>query len=67
MIAWHARWTPSFTQRHSILANIALHVAREFDVPLSEMHYDPTHILFHGAYDRRATAFGRAGRKAGPQ
>jgi hypothetical protein len=40
-----------FTQRHSILANIALHAAREFGVPLSAMHYDPTHILFHGAYD----------------
>ena len=40
-----------FTQRHSILAQIALHVAREFDVPLREVHYDPTHILFRGAYD----------------
>jgi hypothetical protein len=39
-----------FTQRHSILANIALHVAREFGVPLNAVHYDPTHILFHGAY-----------------
>ena len=42
-----------FAQRHSILANIALHVAREFGVPLSEVHYDPTHILFHGAYEAR--------------
>lgn len=40
-----------FTQRHSILASIALHVAREFSIPLSELHYDPTHILLHGAYD----------------
>ena len=40
-----------FTQRHSILASIALHVAREFSVPLSELHYDPTHILLHGAYE----------------
>ena len=39
-----------FEQRHSILASLALHVSREFDVPLSEMHYDPTHILFEGAY-----------------
>ena len=39
-----------FTQRHSILAEVALQVAREFDVPLGEVHYDPTHILFHGAY-----------------
>jgi transposase len=40
-----------FTQRHSILASLALHVAHEFSVPLSELHYDPTHILLHGAYE----------------
>lgn len=40
-----------FTQRHSILASFALHVSQELDVPLAEVHYDPTHILFHGAYD----------------
>jgi transposase len=40
-----------FSQRHSILASVALHVAREFNVPLSEVHYDPTHILFHGQYE----------------
>lgn len=40
-----------FTQRHSVLAHLALHVAREFDVPLSELHYDPTHLLFEGAYE----------------
>jgi len=40
-----------FTQRHSILASFALHVTSELDVPLSEVHYDPTHILFHGAYE----------------
>ena len=40
-----------FTQRHSILASIALHVAHEFSIPLSELHYDPTHILLHGAYE----------------
>ena len=40
-----------FRQRHSILASIALHVAREFSVPLRELHYDPTHILLHGAYE----------------
>lgn len=40
-----------FKQRHSILAHCALHVSREFNVPLSELHYDPTHILFHGAYE----------------
>lgn len=40
-----------FTQRHSILAQVALHVSREFDVPLRDVHYDPTHILLHGAYE----------------
>jgi transposase len=40
-----------FTQRHSILAALALHVAHEFSIPLSELHYDPTHILLHGAYE----------------
>ena len=40
-----------FKQRHSILASIALHVSREFDAPLSELHYDPTHIVLHGAYE----------------
>jgi len=39
-----------FTQRHSILASLALRISHEFDVPLSELHYDPTHILLHGAY-----------------
>lgn len=40
-----------FEQRHSILASLALHVSQEFDVPLNEVHYDPTHILFEGAYE----------------
>jgi transposase len=40
-----------FEQRHSTLAHLALHVAREFEVPLQEMHYDPTHLLFTGAYE----------------
>lgn len=40
-----------FTQRHSILAHLALQVSREFKVPLSELHYDPTHLLFEGAYE----------------
>ena len=47
-----------FTQRHSILANLALHVAREFGVPLSNVHYDPTHILFHGAYANAQSRLG---------
>lgn len=41
-----------FTQRHSILAHWALHVSREFDIPLSELHYDPTHLLFQGVYEQ---------------
>src|SRR5215470_5354868 len=40
-----------FEQRHSILASLALHVAQEFGVALREVHYDPTHILLHGAYE----------------
>jgi hypothetical protein len=40
-----------FTQRHSILAAVALRISKEFDVPLTELHYDPTHILLHGAYE----------------
>ena len=40
-----------FSQRHSILASLALHVSRKFDVPLSAVHYDPTHILLHGRYE----------------
>ena len=39
-----------FEQRHSILAGVALHVSQKFDIPLNELHYDPTHIVFHGAY-----------------
>ena len=40
-----------FEQRHSILAHLALHAADEFEVPLQEMHYDPTHLLFSGEYE----------------
>lgn len=40
-----------FEQRHSILAHLALDVSREFKVPLNEIHYDPTHLLFTGAYE----------------
>lgn len=39
-----------FTQRHSILGSLALHVAATFNIPLDRLHYDPTHILFTGAY-----------------
>lgn len=40
-----------FSQRHSILGSLALHVAQEFDVPLRDVHYDPTHIVFQGLYE----------------
>jgi len=40
-----------FEQRHSILGTVAIQVAREFKVPLHDVHYDPTHILFTGAYE----------------
>jgi hypothetical protein len=53
-----------FEQRHSILAELSLHVAEEFDVPLDELHYDPTHVLFAGAYDEaqpRASVVDRTG------
>src|SRR5215467_9580015 len=49
-----------FDQRHSILASLALHVAREFDVSLREVHYDPTHILLHGAYEASQAREGAA-------
>jgi transposase len=39
-----------FAQRHSILAHVALHVSRTFQVPLNELHYDPTHVRFAGRY-----------------
>jgi transposase len=39
-----------FTRRHSILGTLALFVAEEFGVPLRDVHYDPTHIVFQGLY-----------------
>ncbi len=44
-------WDAFFTQRHSILASLSLHVAQEFRLPLSELHFDPTALLFHGVYE----------------
>src|SRR5687768_90714 len=40
-----------FAQRHSVLAHVALHISQEFGIPLSELHFDPTHVLFQGAYE----------------
>ena len=39
-----------FEHRHSILGSIAVRVAREFGIPLNELHYDPTHVTFYGEY-----------------
>ena len=36
--------------RHSLLSAIALRVAERYGVPLTEIHDDPTHVLFTGAY-----------------
>jgi transposase len=55
-----------FEQRHSILAHLALHVSHEFNVPLKELHYDPTHLLFEGAYEDaqpREEVVGRRGKQ----
>ncbi len=40
-----------FTERHSILACVAEQVLRTADVPRDCLHFDPTHLLFYGAYD----------------
>ncbi len=50
-----------YDQRHSIMGTVALHVAEEFKVPLSELHYDPTHVLFEGAYDNAVKRDGVVG------
>jgi transposase len=39
-----------YYQRHSIRASLALHVAQTFNIRLDRLHYDPTHICFHGGY-----------------
>ena len=41
-----------FTQRHAILASVAEHVVRTFELPTERLHYDPTHLLFEGVYDQ---------------
>lgn len=40
-----------FDHRHSILASLALCVSHDFETPIEEIHYDPTHLIFHGAYE----------------
>lgn len=40
-----------FDQRHSVLASVALHLTRSCGLSLEQLHYDPTHLLLHGAYE----------------
>ena len=40
-----------YNHRHSILTSLALSIAKDFGIPLKFLHYDPTHILFTGAYE----------------
>lgn len=40
-----------FPKRWNILADIALHVAKQFRVSLAKVHYDPTSFHFTGEYD----------------
>jgi hypothetical protein len=39
-----------FTQRHSILTAVAAQATHLADLPLDRLHFDPTHLVFHGAY-----------------
>jgi hypothetical protein len=40
-----------FTKRHSIQASIAAHVIRTFRLPTNRLHFDSTHLTFHGEYE----------------
>jgi transposase len=39
-----------FEQRHSIQAAATMHALRLANLPLTRIHFDPTHVLFHGDY-----------------
>jgi transposase len=39
-----------FKQRHAVQAAATLHALRLADLSLERLHFDPTHVLFHGAY-----------------
>lgn len=43
-----------FQKRWNILADIALHVAKQFKVSLAKLHYDPTSFHFTGEYDNQS-------------
>src|SRR6202051_1688994 len=40
-----------FTQRHSILTAVAAQAIHLAELSLDRLHFDPTHLIFHGAYD----------------
>jgi transposase len=40
-----------FTQRHSILAAVAHQAIHLGELPRHRLHFDPTHVIFHGAYE----------------
>ena len=40
-----------FTQRHSILTSVAAQAIHRADLPLDCLHFDPTHLVFYGAYE----------------
>jgi hypothetical protein len=40
-----------FTQRHSILTSVAAQTIHLAELSLDRLHFDPTHLIFHGAYE----------------
>jgi Domain of unknown function (DUF4277) len=40
-----------FSQRHSILTAVAAQALHLADLPRDRLHFDPTHVLFYGAYE----------------
>jgi transposase len=40
-----------FTQRHSILTAVAAQTIQLAELSLDRLHFDPTHLIFHGAYE----------------
>jgi len=39
-----------FEQRHSILTSVAVQTIAVAELSLDYLHFDPTHVIFHGAY-----------------
>jgi hypothetical protein len=40
-----------FSQRHSILTSVAAQAIHLGELSLDRLHFDPTHLIFHGAYE----------------